>query len=1838
MKIIIKLVIFCLLFTNILPLSAFSNDYKYMIKLVDSNGNGLESGKVSYIVNGKWTSIGTTNKDGIISFNASKATKYKFKMQYAGGTIYKYHNLSENNTVDFKTIKASISLKDSKNNPLSNGLVSYVANGKWSSIDYTDSKGIVNVELLPTKFKFRMQYAGGRINKYQDLSSNSKVNFKTINSTISLLDSKNTPLKDGLVSYVSDGKWQTIGSTDSTGSINIELLPVKFKFRMQYAGGKMNKYQNISSDSSVIFNTVNSAISLLNSKNTPLKDGLVSYVADGKWLPIDSTNANGLVNVELLPVKFKFRIQYAGGIINKYQNLLENNNVLFQTVPSSISLSDSNNKPLKGGIVSYVTNGKWESIGTTNSKGLVNTELLPTKFKFKMNYEGGTVNKYQNLSSDTNVPFKTVSTNINLIDNDNKPISDSLVSYVANGKWQPIDYTNLEGKIKKEMLPTNYKFRVESGGKKSNSYQNLKLNSNIFFQYEKGIFNKIIKVNKDVELNLVNDSVTHNSASLSWEFSPTDYNIKKYSIYKNGKLLAKTKEKTFTDSDLKSSTEYNYQVVSSSTNGITKSNPLTIKTKNSEYKKNIELISEKVEESSATIIWSDDIKKVYQYEVYKNNKLISTIDTKEYEDKTLESDTTYEYIIKAIDSNKKVLGESNKLEVITKQSIEDKVIPFDLEAVDIYSNSVVLNWKVESQETWINSYNILRNDKIIGTSEKTDYTDLDLNPEEEYEYKIQVIGTSGNVLGTSKKLIVTTKEMEPNLSVLVKNITETSVSLTWSEPETSAKIDLYKIYRNGELVKSTETFEYLDLGLESNNLYEYKITAVNNTGRIIKKSEIIEVSTLAFTEQATIPENLQADNITPSGLTLTWSIPDNDTKIMFYEIIRNDETIEETNTTKFVDLSLQPNTNYTYKIKVFGFSGNEIGESEPFSVKTNILPKEAPLLENPKSLGNLAITGSGRKSLFVADQFENSFNVMSDEIKVNGNSADSWNNELHKNDYWGMEFDTYYGFNKVIYTAGHTGNSGGWFDSDLKVQVRQYGTWVDVKNINSDNEYPYNNTAGPDKSYDFSFDDTWGDAIRVIGIPVKVNGYNYTFTSIEELEIYYEDGENSDSTDNNSDQVDSNVATSEYDGTLANIKNSDNIAQTADSIEAIYAVDQFNNSLSVMTDGGKAGSSGSDSWNGQLKTEDYWGLGFNKVYGFNQVIYTQGDIGQNGGWFDSNLKVQVRQNGAWKNVSGISVGPDYPYDITSGPDKSYTFNFDDTWGDAIRIIGTPYKSSDYEYSFTSIKEFEVYYSGNSSEDTNSDQTTNDYKNADNTIPSDLENSKSYTDNIARTGNVLNSIYAEDQFNNSINVMTNGAKVSSASSDSWNGEIRDEDYWGLVFNGNYGFNKIVFTSGHNGLSGGWFESNLKVQVRQNGVWKNATTQNTSPQYPYTREAGPDKNYTIAFDDTWGDAIRIIGKPVKVEGYDYTYTSIQEFEVYYDGVSTDESLYNDAEAIDSNIILSNRKSNYINLARLSAVTNAVYVTDQFNNALSVMTNGAKVASSSADSWNGSIKKDDFWGISFNNIYGFNKVVFTTGHNGDNGGYFEKSLMVQVKQNGEWKNVTNLSTTPDYPYSKASGPDLSYTFTFDDTWGDSIRIIGNPAKIKDYSYTYTSIQEFEAYYEGEELHLSYAEGINDSTTVGNQKNGDNISITYPVSQAVYVYDQFKNAMSVLTQKFGFHHSADSWNGQIKTEDYWGLIFDKNYGYNKVVYIAGHTGDSGGWFTSDLRVQVRQNGVWKDARNVVIDPYYPYGISAQFNQYTFTFDDTWGDGIRIIGIPVTVDGKDFSFTSIMGFKTYFE
>ncbi|MGD0589994.1 MAG: hypothetical protein ABSA44_04235 [Bacteroidota bacterium] len=367
---------------------------KAQIQLQNSSGTLIDTGSVQYYA-GAWRNLGTT-----INGTAAKEllpANYSFRMTYAYASKDQQQDISTNSTVVFQTVNAAVQLQNSQGSLMDQGMVQYYS-GAWRDFSGT-LNGVANKELLPNNYSFRMTYAYASNDKQQDLSINPTVVFKTVNSVVQLQNSKGALIDQGTVQYYS-GAWRDMGTT-TNGVANKELLPANYSFRMTYAYASKDQQQDISTNPTVVFQTVNTAVQLQNSGGVLMDTGTVQYYS-GAWRTFGTT-INGVANKELLPNSYSFRMTYAYVSVDKTQDISSNATVSFSTVLCTIRVKNSQSQLVDNALASYYS-GAWKQIGNTVS-GLITKELLPVNLSFRIKYGTQQIDKQQNLSTNNIVDF-----------------------------------------------------------------------------------------------------------------------------------------------------------------------------------------------------------------------------------------------------------------------------------------------------------------------------------------------------------------------------------------------------------------------------------------------------------------------------------------------------------------------------------------------------------------------------------------------------------------------------------------------------------------------------------------------------------------------------------------------------------------------------------------------------------------------------------------------------------------------------------------------------------------------------------------------------------------------------------------------------------------------------------------------------------------------------------------------------------------------------------------------------------------------------------------------------------------------------------------------------------------------------------------------------------------------------------------------------------------------------------------------------------------------------------------------------------------------------------------
>jgi hypothetical protein len=364
------------------------------VQLQNSIGNPMDAGSVQYYA-GAWRDFGTTING--IAQKELLANNYSFRMTYAYASKDKQQDLSVDPVVVFQTVPAAVQLQNSHGALIDQGTVQYYS-GVWRDLGATIN-GVAIKELLANNYSFRMTYAYASEDKQQDLGVNPTVVFQTVNANVQLQNSQGALIDTGTVQYYS-GAWRNLGTT-SGGIARMELLPNNYSFRMTYAYASKDKQQDIGSNSTIVFQTVNAAVQLQNSQGTLIDQGTVQYYS-GAWRSFGTTTA-GIARKELLPNNYSFRMTHEYISTDKQQDLSTSPTVGFSTVLCTINVKNAQNQPVNNATASYYS-GAWRTIGNTVS-GTITKELLPVNLSFRVKAGTAQQDKPQNLLSNSVVEF-----------------------------------------------------------------------------------------------------------------------------------------------------------------------------------------------------------------------------------------------------------------------------------------------------------------------------------------------------------------------------------------------------------------------------------------------------------------------------------------------------------------------------------------------------------------------------------------------------------------------------------------------------------------------------------------------------------------------------------------------------------------------------------------------------------------------------------------------------------------------------------------------------------------------------------------------------------------------------------------------------------------------------------------------------------------------------------------------------------------------------------------------------------------------------------------------------------------------------------------------------------------------------------------------------------------------------------------------------------------------------------------------------------------------------------------------------------------------------------------
>ncbi|MCZ7610165.1 MAG: hypothetical protein M5U17_08340 [Ignavibacterium sp.] len=221
----------------------------------------------------------------------------------------------------------------------------------------------------------------------------------------------------------------------------------------------------------------NLVVSLKNSLGNQIPASNVMYY-EGSWKDAVNNGDGTFTVITTKPtVSIRMFYEYANQTVHNVP--AQNNTYTFTTVNAAVELRNSSGSLIDAGTVQYYA-GAWRSFGTTVN-GVANKELLPINYSFRMTYEYVSLDKQQDISTNSTVTFSTVLCTVKVTKANGQPLSSASTKYYS-GAWRDIGLTNTNGEAAKELLPKSLNFRAASGSVSQDKQQDIGVNNLVEIQ------------------------------------------------------------------------------------------------------------------------------------------------------------------------------------------------------------------------------------------------------------------------------------------------------------------------------------------------------------------------------------------------------------------------------------------------------------------------------------------------------------------------------------------------------------------------------------------------------------------------------------------------------------------------------------------------------------------------------------------------------------------------------------------------------------------------------------------------------------------------------------------------------------------------------------------------------------------------------------------------------------------------------------------------------------------------------------------------------------------------------------------------------------------------------------------------------------------------------------------------------------------------------------------------------------------------------------------------------------------------------------------------------------
>ncbi|WP_394747853.1 ThuA domain-containing protein [Spongiimicrobium salis] len=359
--------------------------------------------------------------------------------------------------------------------------------------------------------------------------------------------------------------------------------------------------------------------------------------------------------------------------------------------------------------------------------------------------------------------------------------------------------------------------------------------------------------------NLRATAIAQTTLDLSWDAATDNVGVTSYAVYQDDVEIARVAVTTYQVTGLNPDTSYDFRLTafdiagneSESTEVLTLSTLEATDTEAPSVPAN--LMASSITETSLDLNWdaSTDNVAVTSYRIFQDNVEIATITPTNYQVTGLVANTSYDFVIVALDMAGNTSESSDVLTVSTLQAPDTEApsIPSNLAASNIGETSFDLSWDAATDNVAVTSYTVFQDNVAIAVVNTTNYGVTGLAPNTSYAFSVNATDAAGNTSANSAVLNVTTltpQDTEPPsapTNLIASNTTQTTTDLSWNAAMDNVAVTAYNIYQDAVQIAMVNSTNFQITGLTANTSYTFGVTALDAEGNESASSNTVNVMT-----------------------------------------------------------------------------------------------------------------------------------------------------------------------------------------------------------------------------------------------------------------------------------------------------------------------------------------------------------------------------------------------------------------------------------------------------------------------------------------------------------------------------------------------------------------------------------------------------------------------------------------------------------------------------------------------------------------------------------------------------------------------------------------------------------------------------------------------------------------------------------------------------------------------------------------------------------------------------------------------------------------------------------